>query len=204
MRADRLQLSKTHFDSEAADYDKSRKYAWVRATYPFVVEESLRYQFQTFLDVGCGTGALLSRISEQRKDVQLFGIDLSEQMIKVARAKLGDKAELRVSDSEQLPFEDSKFDLITCTYSFHHYPNPSAVLTEMKRVLSSAGKLILVDPWIPTPIRQIFNLLSPLRKEGVFYSKREMHSFVNSVGLEITKWLVHWHGYLMVAEKRSE
>jgi ubiquinone/menaquinone biosynthesis C-methylase UbiE len=191
MREDRKRLAKTRFDSDAADYDKSRKYAWVRAIYPFVIDEALRYQFQTFLDVGCGTGALLSRIGEQRKDVQLFGIDLSEEMIKVARAKLGNKADLRVSDSEQLPFEDSKFDLITCTYSFHHYSNPSAVLTEMKQVLSGTGKLILVDPWIPTPIRQIFNLLSPLRKEGVFYSKREMHRLVNSVGLEVTKWLVH-------------
>ena len=39
-------------------------------------------------------------IQERTKDARLFGVDLSEQMIQVAQAKLGDKAELRVSDSE--------------------------------------------------------------------------------------------------------
>ncbi len=203
MKTDHLQQSKTHFDRDAAEYDKSGKYAAVRSTYHYVIDEALRYHFQSWLDVGCGTGALLSMIAEQRKDIKLFGIDLSEEMIKVARANLGEAADLRVSNSEKLPFEDNRFDLITCTFSFHHYPNPKAVLTEMKRVLSQKGKLIIVDPVLFTPLRQIFNLLAPLRGEGNvrFYSKNEMYSLVKSSGLKVSKLLrLDWHGHMMVAE----
>ncbi|MGA2612233.1 MAG: class I SAM-dependent methyltransferase [Spirochaetia bacterium] len=204
MKHDQKKLSNTHFDKDATEYDKSAKYAPVRARYPYIVDEALRYQFQSWLDVGCGTGALLSMVAEQRKDVQLFGIDLSEEMTKVARARLGKKADLRVSDSERLPFGDEKFDLITCTFSFHHYLNPKVVLIEMERVLSPQGKLIVVDPLLFTPLRQIINLVAPLREEGAvrFISKNRMYSLAKSAGLEVSKWsrLDRFY-YLMVAEK---
>ena len=83
-------LSKANFDKAAVDYDQSERFELVRSRYQFVVDEILKHQFKSWLDVGCGTGALLSVIAEQRKDVQLFGVDLSEEMIKVARAKLGE------------------------------------------------------------------------------------------------------------------
>ena len=207
MTDDQLHLSKTNFDRDATEYDNSAKYAPVRARYRYVVEEALPYQFETWLDVGCGTGALLSMIAEQRKAAQLFGIDLSEKMIKVARAKLGSKADLTVSDSERLPFEDNKFDIITCTFSFHHYPNPKAVLTEMKRVLSPQGKLIVADPLPFTPLRHIFNILSPLREEGAvrFASKNLMYNLAKSVDFKVTKWIrLDWFYYLMVEEKKQK
>ncbi len=204
MRPELLHSPKTHFDKDAMDYDKSLKYAVVRSKYHYVVDEALRFQFLSWLDVGCGTGALLSMIAEQRKDIKLFGIDLSEEMIKVARAKLGEAADLRVSNSERLPFEDNRFDLITCTFSFHHYPNPKAVLTEMKRVLSQKGKLIIVDPVLFTPLRQIFNLLAPLRGEGSvrFRPKNLICDLLKSVNLKVSKWtILDWFYFLMVAEK---
>jgi ubiquinone/menaquinone biosynthesis C-methylase UbiE len=204
MRHDHLHLSKTHFDRDANEYDNSTKYAAVRSRYHYVVDEALRHQFQSWLDVGCGTGALLSLVAEQRKGLQLFGIDLSEEMIRVAKAKLGEKADLKVSDSERLPFEDDKVDLITCTFSFHHYPNPKAVLAEMKRVLSPQGKLIVFDPLLFAPIRQIFNLSAPFRREGAvrFVSKYLMYDFAKSVDLRVSKWTrLDWFYFLMVAEK---
>ena len=97
-----LQQTKTHFDMDAAEYDNSGKYAIVRSRYHYVVDKVLRNQFQSWLDVGCGTGVLLALVGEQRKAANLFGVDLSEEMIKIARAKLGDKADLRVSDSRAI------------------------------------------------------------------------------------------------------
>lgn len=197
-------LFRERFDRDASQYDRSPRYAWVRATYPFIVNEALKYEFQTCLDIGCGTGNLLSRLGKERQFARLYGIDLSEEMITVAKRKLRDKADLRVADSERLPFESGKFDLITCTYSFHHYPDPKAVLAEMRRVLTNGGKLILVDPWIPTPTRLIINLLSLLPKDEAFYSKKEMFALVKSTGLEVFKWIAHWRGYLLVAERKIE
>ncbi len=197
-----LQQTKTHFDMDAAEYDNSGKYEVVRSRYHYVVDEVLRNQFQSWLDVGCGTGVLLALVGEQRKAAKLFGIDLSEEMIKIARAKLGDKADLRVSDSERLPFEDEKFDLITCTFSFHHYPNPTAVLTGMKRVLSPNGKLIIADAVMFTPLRQLRNAIAAFAKEEKFYPKREILALVRAAGLEVSKWSrMDWLAYLIVAKR---
>jgi ubiquinone/menaquinone biosynthesis C-methylase UbiE len=67
--------------------------------------------------------------------IKLYGLGISEKMIEIAKKNLGNKAELRVGDSEYMPWEDDSFDVIVCNASFHHYPNPKKVLLEMKRVL---------------------------------------------------------------------
>ena len=55
-------------------------------------------------------------------------------------------------DSERLPFASSSFDVVTCANSFHHYPHQARAISEMHRVLSAAGRLMLIDgyrdgPW---------------------------------------------------------
>ncbi|MFR7358928.1 MAG: class I SAM-dependent methyltransferase [Dorea longicatena] len=45
-----------------------------------------------------------------------------------------------VGDSENLPFENESFDVVICTNSFHHYPNPHAFMNEASRVLKNGGK----------------------------------------------------------------
>jgi ubiquinone/menaquinone biosynthesis C-methylase UbiE len=206
MRNNNKELSKAGLDKDAAEYDRSPKYASLRLVYNKIAEEVLHCDFHAWLDVGCGTGTLLSMIGKQRKEAQLFGIDLSEEMIRVARRKLGDSVQLRASDSEKLPFQNEQFDLITCTFSFHHYPNPKAVLMEMRRVLTPNGKLIVADPSAFTPVRQIVNLLAPFRKNGTvrFYSKNEMSRLAQSAAFAVSKWSkLNWHSYIMVAEKET-
>src|SRR5262245_39688577 len=48
-------------------------------------------------------------------------------------------------DSERLPFADDSFDLVTCSHSFHHYPNQAQVVAEMHRVLHPGGRLMIID-----------------------------------------------------------
>lgn len=202
--SDKKELSKSNFDGDAADYDQSSKYSSVRSRYHHVVEEALHYDFQSWLDVGCGTGALLSLLGEPRKSTKLYGVDLSVAMIATAHVKLGEKADLRVADSEHLPYEDGKFDLITCTFSFHHYPNPQAVLLEMKRTLSPTGRIIIADAFFFFPLRQVMNLLSPVSREGrvSFKSRNEMIRLVRSAGLEVSKWSrLDWFAFLLVARR---
>jgi ubiquinone/menaquinone biosynthesis C-methylase UbiE len=45
------------------------------------------------------------------------------------------EGDIRVGDSENIPWENEKFDLVVCNSSFHHYPNPKRVLKEIRRVL---------------------------------------------------------------------
>jgi len=206
MTNDKKQLSNINFSRDAADYDQSRKYATLRASYPIIAGEALEKPFRTVLDVGCGTGALLRMIQDRKKGAKLFGVDLSEQMIQVAKAKLGEKAHLKVSDSEKLPFPNEAFDLVTCTFSFHHYPNPGTVLQEMRRVLVPGGRLVLADPSPPVPLRQLLNLAHLFTKDGTekIYTEKEMKTLVKAAGFEVAKWQkLNWLSYLLVASKKS-
>jgi len=82
---------------------------------------------------------MMKLILQQSDDKSLYGIDLSEKMLEVAKEKLGNRVNLILGDSEQLPFSDSFFDVVYCNDSFHHYPAPDKVLSEVCRVLKPVG-----------------------------------------------------------------
>lgn len=97
------------------------------------------------LEVAVGTGL---NFDAYPPEIRLTGIDLSEQMLQIARTRatdLGRDVELRQGDAHSLPFADSTFDTVVCTFGLCAIPDIDAALDEMTRVLRPAGKLILVD-----------------------------------------------------------
>ena len=181
--------SKTSFDEQAADYDASLSGRHSVILYERVVRALDRHEYGAVLDVGCGTGNLLAAILQRRK-VAAAGIDLSEKMIEKARERLDGGVDLRVGDSERLPWNDGTFDIVTCTDSFHHYPSPIAALKEMRRVLRPGGLVIIADPWAPMPFRQLANAVLPFRKKGDvrLYSEQEMKKLLDESGLKVMSW----------------
>jgi ubiquinone/menaquinone biosynthesis C-methylase UbiE len=99
----------------------------------------------SILDVGCGTGSHLELY--QRYKCNLYGIDLSPSMLDVARERLGETAQLDLGDATEMPYEDDKFDLAISMLSLHEMSpeTRSAVLSEIKRVLKSDGRFLLID-----------------------------------------------------------
>jgi SAM-dependent methyltransferase len=59
----------------------------------------------------------------------------------------------RVGDATRLPFDDAVFDVVLTRYSFHHIPDPTLVLREMKRVCRKGGRVVVIDA-TPTPETQ--------------------------------------------------
>jgi ubiquinone/menaquinone biosynthesis C-methylase UbiE len=97
------------------------------------------------LEVAIGTGL---NIASYPPDVRLTGVDLSPAMLQIARRRaddLGRSVDLREGDAHELPFEDSSFDTVVCTFSLCNIPDVERAVTEMKRVLRPDGKLVLVD-----------------------------------------------------------
>ncbi len=97
------------------------------------------------LEVAVGTGLNLPFYGP---DVRLTAIDLSPAMLEIARkraAELGSHADIREGDAHELPFEDGSFDSVVCTLSLCNIPDPERAVSEMKRVLRTGGRLILVD-----------------------------------------------------------
>jgi len=152
-----------------------------------VLETIKGIKFNKVLDLGCGTGVILEEISHTNNMADLYGLDLSENMIAQATQRMGTKAELSIGDAENLPYEDDSFDLICCVESFHHYPNPSKSLSEINRVLKKDGLFLLCDTWIKSPARQIMNFFIRFNSDGDIhiYSEKEIVKLLKSTGLNI-------------------
>ena len=120
--------SKAAFNQQAATYDKDIKGKHARSLYPVLLEKLSHIPFQSALDLGCGTGEMLKLILQQDVGKELYGIDLSEKMLHVAKSKLPEQVKVLLGDSEALPFPDNTFDVVYCNDSFHHYPAPRNVL----------------------------------------------------------------------------
>jgi ubiquinone/menaquinone biosynthesis C-methylase UbiE len=115
----------------------------------------------TVLDIGCGTGTLLSLY--QKYTSKIFGIDLSSSMIKVARKKLGMETNLIIGSATKMEFKEHQFDLITCSFILHEVPQivRMEILKEAKRALQNDGRILLID-YHPGPIKKLKGIYSKL------------------------------------------
>lgn len=172
------------------------RYDWL---FPSVVYQALHQRLLEYLklpetpqvlDLGCGTGKLLLRLSATFPQLQGIGVDLSPQMIQQAQARLQslartsalaqgrlltqqpqhERLQFLVANAEQLPWAEPSFDAVFNTMSFLHYPNPEAVLTQVHQVLKPGGHYYLVDitaRWATEPLgeRGQIRLYSPSVRE---------------------------------------
>lgn len=174
--------SKSAFNQQAETYDNDIKGQHARSLYPVILKKLSEIPYHTALDLGCGTGELMKLILQQNEDKSLYGIDLAENMLEVAKEKLGNHAKLILGDSEQLPFSDNYFDVVYCNDSFHHYPAPDKVLSEISRVLKPNGVFVMCDCWQPAIGRAIMNFYMKHSKEGdvKIYSEYEIRKLFSS------------------------
>ena len=194
--------SKQTFDQEANVYESSSNGKHAKKLYASVIKSVKMLNCLNVLDVGCGTGTILSELSKNDK-INLAGVDLSENMINIAKKRFSDKVDLKIGDSEKLPWKDNNFDAVICTDSFHHYPNPERVLGEMARVLTPQGHLIIGDPWAITPVRQLMNLLLKHSKAGDFriYSESEINRLFMKCGFSVLSFsMVNHSSFITTAE----
>ena len=80
----------------------------------------------TILDLGSGTGYLSIEIVKKAPSLQVYGIDLSRQMIKISRrhARGVENAQFELGNAADLPFADNSIDFIVSTGSLHHWKTP--------------------------------------------------------------------------------
>ena len=114
-------------------------------TYVFLCERLPRRHGLSVLEVGCGDGHLLAMLPKYLPSVQLFGIDLTAGMLQQARECVGPETNLIQADGQQLPFAPGCFDLVVCAHAFHHFPDQSQALREMRRVLRPGGVACVLD-----------------------------------------------------------
>lgn len=82
------------FDRQAWTYDTARFGSHARGLYPVLLEQLAQIPHGSVLDVGCGTGELLREVGLRFPETARTGLDLSANMLAVAREKLGGAVEL--------------------------------------------------------------------------------------------------------------
>ena len=99
----------------------------------------------TFLEVGCGTGVLLSKLS--KISLENYGVDYSNNAIKLAINEFPN-IEFLVSDADKLPFENEKFSKLLCYSVFHYFADIDyafTVIDEFLRVSKKGGIILIGD-----------------------------------------------------------
>ena len=93
------------------------------------------------LDVGCGKGRFARVLGEHYPEAEIWGLDISEEMLRFVPAGINTRAGLMT----ELPFADSTFDCVYATESLEHAVEIQKAVDEMCRVLKPGGKLVIID-----------------------------------------------------------
>ncbi|MCZ7399652.1 MAG: methyltransferase domain-containing protein [Candidatus Methanoperedens sp.] len=97
------------------------------------------------LDVATGAGFLALEFAKNAQTV--IGCDITRNMLMKAIEKQEisglDNTGFLLSDVESLPFPDESFDIVSCRFAFHHFPDPRKALLEIKRVCKK--RIIIID-----------------------------------------------------------
>jgi len=98
------------------------------------------------LDVGCGSGWATRMLSEYAFNGRVTGIDISDEMISVARAASPSQpnVDFEIASAEQLPFNDHEFTHAFSMESLYYYRNIPQSLKEIHRVLKPGGLFVAV------------------------------------------------------------
>ncbi len=115
--------------------------------YAEIAEKLPPYETGRILDIGTGSGLQLKVIHERSPLLELYGLDLSEQSIRIAKKNLKDiQVDLRVGGIEHTSFEHDFFDIVTCNASMSYWKNPIACFDEIYRILKPGRSAHLFEP----------------------------------------------------------
>jgi len=132
----------------------------------------------TILDLGSGTGYLSIEIARGSPGLQVYGIDLSRQMIKIAtrHAKGVDNVQFVFGNAAKLPFEDNSIDLVVSTGASHHWKRPRLVFEECYRILKPGH-----EAWIYDGCPEVFSNPANRRK-----AKKEYGFLIGRLGHRVS------------------
>jgi SAM-dependent methyltransferase len=101
------------------------------------------------VDIGCGTGN--ATLLAARRGAQVLGVDPAPRLLHVARQRAaaeGIEATFATGDAAALPVGDGEADLLLSVFGVIFAPDPAAAASELARVSSSSGRVVL-SAWIP-------------------------------------------------------
>lgn len=109
----------------------------------------------SILDCATGTGDQIAALMEENVSIQsIIGIDLAEEMIKIAKKKMekkpyADQVSFQLASALELPFPDNHFDCVTIAFGIRNVMDVMAAFQEFRRVLKPGGRVLILEGTVP-------------------------------------------------------
>lgn len=180
----RQERAAEYFSRNAASWDEIRSlHVPDRAVETALLKLVGKRPFQSMLDLGTGTGRLLEIFAPLYR--RGLGIDMSREMLAVARANLDkagvSNAQVRQGDIFAPPADRDAYDLVTMHQVLHYLDEPAQAIREAARLLRPSGRLVIVD-FAP-------HALEFLREEHAHmrlgFSDRQISEWFSEAGLDL-------------------
>lgn len=126
-----------------------RNFFQTRLEIPLLVRTMRIERGLRILEIGCGRGVALPRLTQLCVPSQLAAVDIDPELVTLARARaqrFGVAADIRLADCRALPFDDDTFDLVIDFGTCYHIDEPERALAEVSRVLSPLGAFVHESP----------------------------------------------------------
>jgi demethylmenaquinone methyltransferase/2-methoxy-6-polyprenyl-1,4-benzoquinol methylase len=120
---------------------------------------------QRILDMATGTGDVAFMLAKHYPDASIEGVDLSDNMLRVARRKatkrqMDDRVVFSQGDSESLPIGNDTYDKVTVAFGVRNFEDLKTGLQELCRVLKPGGRIVVLEFTRPQsfPFKHLFSL----------------------------------------------
>jgi len=114
---------------------------WSKLTAPLFLKWLNVPYHLSWLDIGCGTGALSEAVYNNCKPANLSCIDPSIKFLEKTKERLPDEVDFAVGTASNIPKANDKFDIVVSGLALNFFPDLPSAFSEMKRVLKSNGTI---------------------------------------------------------------
>lgn len=156
---------------------------WFRSRNRLIIWGLGKYcpKFRSFLEIGCGTGYVLSGIHNAFPEAEIHGSEIFTAGLVFAAARIP-KSQLMQMDARQIPYVN-EFDAIGAFDVLEHIEEDTQVLMQMHQALKPSGVMLLTVPQHPWLWSAIDDYACHVRR----YSSKELHNKVENAGFEILR-----------------
>lgn len=196
---------------KARKYDKKVNFRSKSKVFnKFILDNIKKNKPVKVCDLGCGPGNLIEIL--KNKVEEIYGVDVSKEMIKICREKFSKDKSVKIkrTSATKTGLKSNYFDYAVIRMSLHHIKDKRAVMDEAHRILKPKGRFIVIDKyytgWLKFHLMVLFELIFKRKQWEYVVSKKESDEVLSRGFKTIKKKIISkdWftkHVYMQVLEK---